>query len=120
VGVALVRFRSSVCYATAVGLNTSVAYFVNDWLAMEGAVTSAFAPAVFRINQKVKYVGYGAGPKISFGHDKLEPWVHLLAAGMHILPQTSLGRQNGLEARAGGGVDYSFFLSSRCASRPTG
>jgi hypothetical protein len=107
VGVTLVRFRSSVYYATAVGLNTSVAYFLKDWLAIEGAVTSAFAPAVFRSYERVKYVGYGAGPKISFGRDKLEPWVHVLAGGMHILPQTGLSGKNGFEVMAGGGADYS-------------
>src|ERR1700728_758913 len=73
-GVALVRFRSSVYYATAVGLNSSLSYFVKDWLAIEGAATSAFAPAVFKAGEDVKYEGYGAGPKITLGHDRLDPW----------------------------------------------
>lgn len=107
-GVALVRFRSSVYDATAVGLNSSLAYFVKDWLAIEGAVTSAFAPAVFKAGEDVKYVGYGAGPKITLGHNRLDPWVHVLAGGMHIVPQTGVGGENGFEVLAGGGVDYSF------------
>jgi hypothetical protein len=107
-GVALVRFRSSVYFATAVGLNSSLSYFVKDWLAIEGAATSAFAPAVFKAGEDVKYLGYGAGPKITLGHDRLDPWVHVLAGGMHILPQTGLGGKNGFEVLAGGGVDYSF------------
>jgi hypothetical protein len=107
-GVALVRFRSSVYYATAVGLNSSLSYFVKDWLAIEGAATSAFAPAVFKAGEDVKYVGYGAGPKITLGHDRLDPWVHVLAGGMHIVPQTGVGGENGFEVLAGGGVDYSF------------
>jgi opacity protein-like surface antigen len=106
-GVALVRFRSSVYYATAVGLNTSVSYFFIDSLAIEGAVTSAFAPAVFQSYEKVKYVGYGAGPKYYFMRDKFQPWVHAIVGGVHILPQTALGSQNGFEVLAGGGLDYS-------------
>ena len=106
-GVALVRFRSSVYYATAVGLNTSVSYFFNDSLAIEGAVTSAFAPAVFESYERVKYVGYGAGPKYYFMRDKFQPWVHAIVGGMHILPQTALGSQNGFEVLVGGGLDYS-------------
>jgi hypothetical protein len=110
-GVALVRFRSSVYVATAVGLNSSLAYFVKDSLAIEGAVTSAFAPAVFQSYEHVKYVGYGAGPKYVFGHDALQPWVHVLAGGIHILPQTAFGSQNGFELLAGGGADYAFTSS---------
>jgi hypothetical protein len=106
-GVALVRFRSSVYYATAVGLNTSVSYFFNDSLAIESAVTSAFAPAVFESYEKVKYVGYGGGPKYYFMRDKFQPWVHAIVGGVHILPQTALGSQNGFEVLVGGGLDYS-------------
>jgi opacity protein-like surface antigen len=106
VGVALVRFRSSVYYATAVGLNTSVSYFLKDSLAVEGAVTSAFAPSVFQSFEKVKYVGYAAGPKYTLGADRVQPWVHALVGGMHILPQTALGSQNGFELLLGGGADY--------------
>jgi hypothetical protein len=110
-GVALVRFRSSVYVATAVGLNSSLAYFVKDSLAIEGAVTSAFAPPVFLSNENVKYVGYGGGPKYVFGHDALQPWVHLLVGGIHIVPQTAFGSQNGFEMVAGGGADYAFTSS---------
>jgi outer membrane protein with beta-barrel domain len=110
-GVALVRFRSSVYFATAVGLNSSVSYFITDSLAVEGAVTSAFAPAVFESFERVKYVGYGAGPKYVFGRDRLQPWVHALIGGAHILPQTALGSQNGFEVLVGGGVDYAIHPS---------
>jgi opacity protein-like surface antigen len=110
-GIALVRFRSSVYVATAVGLNASVAYFVKDSLAIEGAVTSAFAPPVFLSNENVKYVGYGGGPKYVFGHDALQPWVHFLAGGIHIVPQTAFGSQNGFEMVAGAGADYAFTSS---------
>ena len=110
-GVGLVRFRSSIYYATAVGLNSSVSYFITDSLAIEGAVTAAFAPAVFESFEHVKYVGYGAGPKFTFGRDRLQPWVHALVGGAHILPQTALGSQNGFEVLVGGGVDYAIHPS---------
>jgi hypothetical protein len=113
-GFAFVRFRSSVYTASAVGLNSSLVYHLKDWVAIEGAVTSAFAPTIYQ-NEHVKYVGYGAGPKFTFGRDQFEPWVHVLVGGMHILPQTARGGQNGFEVVAGGGVDYNF--SSRWAAR---
>jgi hypothetical protein len=113
-GFAFVRFRSSVYTASAVGLNSSLVYYVKDWVAIEGAATSAFAPTIYQ-NEHIKFVGYGAGPKFTFGHDRFEPWVHVLLGGMHILPQTARGGQNGFEVLAGGGVDYNF--NSRWAAR---
>jgi hypothetical protein len=113
-GFAFVRFRSTVYTASAVGLNAWLSYSVRDWLAIEGAATAAFAPTIY-LNEHVKYASYGAGPKISFGHDQFEPWVHVLVGGMHILPQTALGGQNGFEFLAGGGVDYN--INTRWAAR---
>src|SRR5712672_2968811 len=80
-GVSLVRFRSSLFYATGVGTNTSVTYFTNDWLAVEGAVNTAFAPTIYR-NEHVKFFSYGAGPKIAWRARKLEPWAHIMGGGM--------------------------------------
>jgi outer membrane protein W len=104
-GGAFVRFRSSVYNASAVGVNSSLTYFFKDRLAIEGAITAAFAPTIYQ-NEHVKFVGYAAGPKYYFGHDQFEPWVHALIGGMHILPQTALSGQNGFEFVAGAGVDY--------------
>jgi len=107
-GFALVRFRSSVYYASAMGLHSSLAYFLNDWIAVEGSATSAFAPTIYQ-NEHVKYLGYGAGPRFSLGHQhRFEPWAHVLVGGVHIIPQTALGGQNGFELQAGGGTDYAF------------
>lgn len=102
---ALVRFRSSVYYATAPGLNSSLAYWWKEWVAIEGSVTTAFAPPVFA-NEHFRYLGYGAGPKFSFGHGRLEPWAHGLVGGVHLIPQTGNGGRNGAEFTLGGGVDY--------------
>src|SRR5262249_1175426 len=38
-GVAWNRFRSSIFNASAVGINTSLSYFTNDWFAIEGNIT---------------------------------------------------------------------------------
>jgi hypothetical protein len=117
IGVAIVRFRSSIFLATGVGTNTSFAYFMSDHLAVEGAVTTAFAPTIFQ-NEHVKYLGYGAGPKYLFwgrGQRRLEPWVHALIGGAHVFPQTALGGKNGFELQAGGGADYG--VNSRVAIR---
>lgn len=105
VAFALVRFRSSIYYASAPGLNTSLAYWWKEWIAIEGSVTSAFAPPVFE-NEHFRYLSYGAGPKFSFGHSRLQPWAHALVGGVHLIPQTASGGQNGVEITIGAGVDY--------------
>jgi hypothetical protein len=109
----LVRFRSSVYYATAPGFSSSVSYFLNDWLAVEGAVTTGFAPAVY--GGTFKYLAYGGGPKFSLGRKRLEPWVHGLVGGVHTNPQTALGGKSGFELQAGGGLDYG--LNPRLSAR---
>jgi hypothetical protein len=105
VAFALVRFRSSIYFATAPGLNTSLSYSFTDRLAVEGAVTSAFAPPVFE-NEHFRYLGYGGGPKILFGHDRLRPWAHALVGGVHLVPQTAASGRNGFEVTMGGGANY--------------
>lgn len=116
-GIAIVRFRSSVYYATGVGTHTAAAYFLKDWLAVEGAITTAFAPAIFA-NENIKYLGYAGGAKISGGRARFEPWAHVLAGGIHVVPQTALGGKNGFEVTAGGGVDYG--LTPRVSLRAEG
>jgi hypothetical protein len=105
IAFALVRFRSSVYYASAPGFNSSLAYWWKEWVAIEGSVTTAFAPPVFE-NEHFRYLGYGAGPKFSFGHGRFEPWAHALVGGVHLIPQTAASGENGFEVTMGGGVDY--------------
>jgi opacity protein-like surface antigen len=107
-GVSLVRFRSSLFSATGVGTNSSLAYFTNDWFAVEGVVNTAIAPTIYR-NDHVKFLSYGAGPKIAWRARKLEPWAHVIGGGMHILPQTAGHSQNGFAFDIGGGVDYRYY-----------
>ena len=105
IAFALVRFRSSVYYASAPGFNSSLTYWWKDWVGIEGSITSAFAPPVFE-NEHFRYLSYGAGPKFSFGHGRLEPWAHALVGGVHLIPQTAASGKNGFEVTMGGGVDY--------------
>ena len=113
-GVSLVRFRSPFYYATGVGTNTSIAYFTNNWLGIEGSVNTAFAPTI-RPGQHVKYASYGAGPKIAWRGRQLEPWAHAIFGGAHILPQVADFSQNSWGMQFGGGVDYRIYphLSAR-------
>jgi hypothetical protein len=115
-GFALIRFRTSVYYASLAGFHSSLAYFMTDWIAIEGATNTGFAPEIFD-REHVKYLGYGAGPRFSLGYHarRLEPWVHALIGGVHLIPQTALGGQNALELTAGGGVDFLF--NPRVSSR---
>jgi opacity protein-like surface antigen len=113
-GVDFVRFRSSVFQASAAGVATSVSYFFNDWFAVEGSVTSAFAPTIFQ-NEHVKYLGYGAGPRFVWSRGRWEPWAHAIIGGAHVLPKTGLGGKNAFEVQVGPGVDYN--LTPRVALR---
>ena len=106
-GVSLVRFRSSQIYATGVGTDTSITYFTNEWLGFEGRFTTSFAPTILRA-EHVKFLGYGGGPKISWRAQKFEPFVHVLAGGMHLRPQFAAGSANGAEFQFGGGAGYRF------------
>jgi opacity protein-like surface antigen len=106
-GVSFERFRSSLYSASAVGTNTSLSYFLNDWLGVEGNVSTFFAPAILN-GEHVKLVNYGAGPRIAWRRPRWEPWLHGLVGGAHALPQTAGHSQNGFSVQIGGGADYRF------------
>jgi hypothetical protein len=99
------RFNSSVFNASAVGLKTTVTYFLNDWFGVEGSFTGAFAPAILN-NETVKMGLYGAGPKIAWRQKRWEPWAHGIFGGARAHPQTAAGSQNSYSIMAGGGADY--------------
>jgi len=113
-GIALVRFRSSQYLATGVGTNTSLTYFMHEWLGVEASANTAFAPTIYK-NDHVKYFSYGAGPRIAARYHKWEPWAHTIIGGVHILPQTAGNSQNGFGLQVGGGMDCRIFphLSAR-------
>jgi hypothetical protein len=104
-GISWIRFRSSIFNASAVGTNTSVAYFLNDWFAVEGTVSTGFAPQIFN-KEHVKLVFYGGGAKIAWRQRRWEPWFHGIVGGMHEQPQTVGASKNAFGIQVGGGADY--------------
>lgn len=107
VGVDWIRFRSSIFNASAVGVDSSVTYFLNDWFGVEGNVATGFAPEIFD-REHVKLLVYGGGPKIAWRQHKWEPWVHAIVGGAHEQPQTADNGRNAFAVEAGGGADYRF------------
>ena len=105
IGATWVRFRSSVFNASAVGINTSVVYFTNDWFGIEGDITAAFAPTIF-VNEHVKIGTYGGGPKIAWRQKQWEPWLHGIFGGARVQPQVAGQSRNSYSLKAGGGADY--------------
>jgi hypothetical protein len=104
-GVAWLRFRSSVFKASAVGIDASVVYYTNEWFGIEGDVLAVFAPTIFS-NEHVKIATYGAGPKIAWRQKRWEPWVHGIFGGAHEQPQIAGQSRNTYTIKAGGGADY--------------
>jgi hypothetical protein len=104
-GASWERFRSSVFNASAVGLNTSVAYYTNDWLGIEGNLMTGFAPTIFD-REHVKLFNFTGGPKIAWRQRRWEPWMHGLVGFSHEQPQTAFGGRNAFAAQVGGGADY--------------
>jgi hypothetical protein len=104
-GATWFRFQSSIVNASAVGIKTSVSYFLNDWFAVEGNVTAAFAPTIL-VNEHVKLATYGGGAKIAWRQKKWEPWAHGIFGGAHEQPQFAGQSRNSYSIQAGGGADY--------------
>jgi hypothetical protein len=104
-GVAWERFRSSIFDASEIGINSSVAYFLNDWLGVEADVSAMFAPSIYA-NDPVRLVNYVAGPKIAWRQRRWEPWAHVMVGGSHEQPQTAGLSRNGFAIQAGGGADF--------------
>ena len=105
VGVDWLRFRSSIFNASAVGVKSSVTYFTNNWFGIEGNVSAAFAPTIY-VNEHVKLLVYGAGPKIAWRERRWEPWAHGIFGGSHEQPKTQGHSKNSFAIELGGGADY--------------
>lgn len=103
--LAWVRFNSSRFSANAIGIETSVAYFLNEWLGVEGDVTAVFSPTTIGGNN-VKLLVYGGGPKVAWRQKRWEPWLHGIFGGAHEQPQTAGQSRNAYSIMAGGGADY--------------
>jgi hypothetical protein len=105
IGVGFYRFQSSIINASLVGTNTTVSYFTNGWLAVEGNIVTGFAPAI-NVNEHVKYLGGGGGIRVGGRRNRFEPWAHGLIGGAHLQPGTAGNSRNALAAQAGIGLDY--------------
>jgi len=105
IGAAMFRFRSSAFNATAVGEQTAVVYFLNDWFGVEGDVTAAFAPTIL-VQEHVKLALYGGGVKIAWRQKRWEPWIHGIFGGAHEQPQIAGHGRDTYSIQAGGGADY--------------
>ncbi|HEV2197101.1 MAG TPA: hypothetical protein VGR55_16070 [Candidatus Acidoferrum sp.] len=103
--LAFVRFNSSQFNANAIGIKTSVAYFLNEWLGVEGNVTAAFSPTTIGTDH-VRVLIYGGGPKVAWRQRRWEPWLHAIFGGAHEQPQTAAGSRSSYGILAGGGADY--------------
>lgn len=99
------RFQSRIFYASMIGFKSSVAYHLDDWVALEGGVTTGFAPSIF-LDEHVKYLDYMGGVRIGPRRNRINPWAHVMAGGAHVLPQTAAGGKNAFAMRAGIGADY--------------
>jgi opacity protein-like surface antigen len=117
IGFTWIRFNSSIFNASAVGVKTSVSYFTNEWFAIEGNVSAAFAPQIYN-REHVKLLVYGGGPKIAWRERKWEPWMHAIVGGAHEQPQTQGNGKNAFAFQVGGGADYVF--NPRFAARLEG
>lgn len=99
------RFRSSIFNASAVGINTSISYYLNNWLGIEGNAMTAFAPEIFD-REHVKLFNLTGGPRIALRQRRWEPWVHGLVGLAHEQPQTANHSRNAFAVQLGGGADY--------------
>jgi hypothetical protein len=101
---AWVRFRSSVFNSNEFGIKTTVSYFLNEWLGVEGSVTGAFGGTVAGGIAKIGV--YGGGPKVAWRQKRWEPWLHAIFGGAHEGPQTVASGRNSSSMQLGGGADY--------------
>ena len=99
------RFHSSQYNASAVGIDTSGTYYLNDWLGVEGNFTAVFAPSIL-VNEHVKIATYGGGAKVAWRQKKWEPWLHGIFGGAHEQPQFSTFSRSTYMILAGGGADF--------------
>ena len=105
VAFAWFRFRSSVFDSNEFGVKTTVSYFLNEWLGVEGSFTGAFGGDVAGVKGP-KIAVYGGGPKVAWRQKRWEPWLHAIFGGARQGPQVISGSRNSFAMQLGGGADY--------------
>jgi len=113
-GVELFRFQSNLINATLVGTNTTLTYFTNSWLGLEGTLATGFAPEIYD-REHVKLFTYSGGVRIGTRRARFEPWGHFQLGGAHLQPQTAGNSRNAFMFVAGIGLD--FRVNSRLSLR---
>lgn len=89
-----------------IGVNSSLSYFINGWLAVEGVATSVYSSKVIPVNAHIKAGVYGGGIRMVNRKKMWQPWGHFAMGLAHEQPQTLYGGENALAYVAGGGADY--------------
>jgi hypothetical protein len=85
------------------GVNGSFVYWYRDRIGPDGEV---FATYGSQPGQNSWLVFYGLGPRVRWIKPKgIDLWVHALAGGIYITPQTPYGGQSAFAGVFGGGVD---------------
>jgi opacity protein-like surface antigen len=113
-GVELFRFQSDLINATLVGTNTTLTYFTNSWLGLEGSLGTGFAPQIYD-REHVKLFTGSAGLRVGTRRARFEPWLHAQVGGAHLQPQTAGNSKNAFMFLAGFGLD--FRVNSRLSLR---
>jgi hypothetical protein len=104
-GVEYLRFQSNILNASMAGLNTTLNYYTNSWLGVEGTLVTGFAPTIYD-REHVKYFGGSGGIRIGTRRARFEPFGHATVGGGHLLPQTAGNSKTALTVLAGIGLDY--------------
>jgi opacity protein-like surface antigen len=101
------RFRSAPLTANLNGIDSSLAYMMDERYGIEGSVSAAFSTLLPGFPQEhAKLVTFMGGPRFVWPRQKWEPWAHVLVGGAHLQPQTAAGGRAAFAYCAGGGVDY--------------
>ncbi|HEV3219511.1 MAG TPA: outer membrane beta-barrel protein [Candidatus Acidoferrales bacterium] len=90
------------------GIQGSVAYFVNNYFAIEGATTATFGNLNSTTAEHIVF--YGGGGRLQLRGRRMQPWVHALFGGGYARFTQGIGPAsfNSYGIMAGGGVDYKF------------
>ena len=113
-GVELFRFQSDLINATLVGTNTTLTYFTNSWLGLEGSLATGFAPEIYDREHVKLFTGSG-GIRIGTRRARFEPWGHFQVGGAHLQPQTAGNSKSAFMFLGGIGLD--FRVNSRLSLR---
>lgn len=86
------------------GIDSSVSYFFNQYVAAEGNVTPGFGS---HGRTGAKFLLYGGGVRVARRSGRRwEPWGHVTVGRANVYPQTASPSTGGLAIQSGGGYDY--------------